>query len=86
MNTAETKTFNFIGAFTMVEAPRITEFLDNANISYEYEIDETEIKNMSIARIATHGGTAGLGCKVRLYVDADRMDEALKKLDAIFPI
>jgi len=78
--------YELLGEFAVHEAKRVTSELDQAGVEYEVEIDESGIKGMTPLMIVTHGGTAGLGCTLRLFVQPHRVKEARAILDLLFPV
>jgi hypothetical protein len=84
--TEPSDSYTSVGAYPLHEATRITELLDAGDIDYEVEIDDSEIKNMSIVTIAVRGGTAGLGCKMRIFVKNTQIEEANAILRKMFPV
>jgi hypothetical protein len=78
--------FECIGEFPLIEAKRITALFQDAGIPYEGEVDDTEIKRLNPGLIPAYGGTAGLGCKMRLFVPQEHRDEADGVLRRLFPV
>lgn len=58
--------------------------LDEAGIEYEVEVDDSGITQMNPGMVPTYGGTAGLGCKLRLFVQPVNFKQAKAILDSLF--
>ena len=80
------KKFEALGAFALIEAPRIVAELDAAGIAYEYQFDDAEIKRMYISDVAIRGGTGGLGQKIRLFVAEENLAAANAILARLYPV
>jgi len=74
MSLDSTSEFEFFSSYSIPEAKRIVPKLEKADIEYEYEMDDSEIKNLSGSDLKY--GTAGTGVKVCIYLRPENMEFA----------
>ena len=76
--------YEYLCEFPIAEALRICKELDKAGIGYEYETDDSAVKNLTPARIVFNGGTCGLGCVMRIYVKGSSFGKAESSIARIY--